>query len=165
VGTSGEAVVAAARAAGVKLAVAESLTGGLVAGAITSVPGASDVFLGGVIAYDASVKSVVLGVGQDLLREWGPVSEEVAVAMAEGARRVVGADVAVAVTGVAGPAAHGGKPPGRVCVAAVGVGDRVVRTLDFAGDRESVRAAAVEEACQALITIVERSGRKGTRVG
>ncbi len=161
---SAAAVVAAARAAGLRLAVAESITGGLVAGAITSVPGASDVFLGGVVAYDASVKSAVLGVGRDLLDRHGPVSEEVAVAMAEGVRVAFGADVAVAVTGVAGPAAHGGQPPGRVCIAAVGHGEPVARTIDLDGDREAVRAGAVNEALFVLITIMERSGVGGTRV-
>jgi nicotinamide-nucleotide amidase len=148
----------------VKLAVAESLTGGLVAAAITSVPGASDVFLGGVIAYTSSVKSTMLGVSARVLETCGPVNEDVAVAMAEGVRDAVGADASVAVTGVAGPAAHGGMPPGRVCIAVVGPSDRIAMTLDLPGNRDAVRAAAVEEALSALITIVERSRAGGTRV-
>lgn len=156
--------IAAAKAAGVTVATAESLTGGLVAAALTAVPGASDVFAGGVIAYDAEVKAGVLGVDRGLLAEKGPVSEDVALAMAEGVRVVMGADVGVATTGVAGPDPHGGKAPGTVCVAAVGGQGRASRTLAIAGGRDEVRRRSVEEAIVVLVTILYPRGPGGTTV-
>ena len=98
-----ELVLALCRARGLTLATAESCTGGLVAARLTSVPGASDVFLGGVVAYADTVKEAELGVPADVLAAHGAVSAETAAAMAAGARARLGADVAVAVTGVAGP--------------------------------------------------------------
>ncbi len=102
------------------LAVAESVTGGALAARIVSVPGASRYFLGGVVAYSNDLKRSALGVSDDLLREHGAVSEECALAMARGARRFAGADIALATTGIAGP--EGGtesKPVGLVYVALV----------------------------------------------
>src|ERR1044072_777163 len=96
------------RAQGLTLATAESCTGGLVAAGLTSVPGASDVFLGGVVTYANEVKARELGVPVELLQRRGAVSAEVAEAMAAGARERFGANVAVSVTGVAGPG--GGAP-------------------------------------------------------
>ncbi|MCJ7826693.1 MAG: CinA family protein [Demequinaceae bacterium] len=157
-------VISAARAAGLTIATAESLTGGLVSGALTAVPGASEAFVGGVVAYDVGVKVGMLGVGEDLLKAKGPVSEEVALAMAEGVRVALGADVAVATTGVAGPDVHGGRPPGTVCIAAVGEGRRVSRTLTIRGDREAVRREAVAGAIVALVTILHPDGTGGTTV-
>jgi nicotinamide-nucleotide amidase len=136
-------VVALAREAGVSVATAESLTGGLVCSALVDVPGASAVVKGGIVAYDEEAKHTQLGVSSRLLATDGPVSHAVATSMARGARRAMGADVAVATTGVAGPEAHGGKPPGTVIVAVVGPrGERVI-TLHLAGDRDEVRQAAV----------------------
>ena len=110
------------------LATAESLTGGMVGSRICDVPGASDVFLGGVISYSAAVKTSVLGVPE------GPVvTEEAARRMAVGVRERLGADVAVATTGVAGPDPAEGQPPGTVCMAVV-VGDP-----SAAGSVESIR--------------------------
>src|SRR5205823_10547788 len=109
------------RAEGVTLATAESCTGGLVAARLTSVPGSSDVFLGSVVAYSDEVKRAELDVPAELLERHGAVSAEVAAAMARGARARLGADVAVAVTGIAGPG--GGteeKPVGPVYVHAEG---------------------------------------------
>ena len=98
-----ELVLNACRERGLTLATAESCTGGLVAARLTSVPGSSDVFLGAVVAYADEVKAVELGVPENVLQAHGAVSAEVAAAMATGARARLGADVAVAVTGVAGP--------------------------------------------------------------
>ena len=157
-------VIASARRASVTLAVAESLTGGALAAALTAVAGASDVFLGGVVAYQAEVKRAVLGVSEEMLAGSGPVSEEVALAMAHGVRDLLGADIAVATTGVAGPSSHGGKPPGTVCVAAVSADAAVSRTVHFAGGRQEVIAGAVAEALVALVTIVTPPPRGGTSV-
>jgi nicotinamide-nucleotide amidase len=159
-----ERAIEAAKAAGVRVATAESLTGGLVAGALTAVPGASEVFAGGIVAYDVAVKARLLGVDDRLLSRTGPVSEEVALAMAEGARAALGVEVAVATTGVAGPEPHGGKDPGTVCVAAVGPGAGLSRTLTVPGDRDDVRRGAVEAAIVVLVTILDPEGVRGTTV-
>lgn len=98
-----KAVVALYREKGLTLAAAESCTGGLIAKRITDVPGASQVFLGGVVSYTNGVKHAVLGVAQELLDNYGAVSEPVAVAMAEGVRCITGADIGLSVTGCAGP--------------------------------------------------------------
>ena len=114
-------VLAALRQRGQTLAVAESCTGGGLGGALAAVPGASDVFLGGVIAYANSVKQLLLGVPAGDLAAHGAVSDPVALAMAEGARRVTGADWAIAVTGVAGPGGGSAdKPVGLVHIAIAG---------------------------------------------
>jgi nicotinamide-nucleotide amidase len=126
------------------LATAESCTGGLVGARLTEIPGSSDVYLGGAVAYSNDVKERTLGVPAETLAAYGAVSAETASAMAQGARAAFGADVAVAVTGVAGPG--GGtpeKPVGLVHVAAAGpMGERDAR-LDFPGDRETIRTRAV----------------------
>jgi PncC family amidohydrolase len=133
------------RSSGRTLAVAESCTGGLLAGAITSVPGSSDYFLGGVVAYHDAVKTIALGVPSRLIESCGAVSGEVALSMAEGALERLSADVAIATTGVAGPG--GGsreKPTGTVWVAvAVRGGDRYSHRFRFRGDRGKVRRDAV----------------------
>ncbi|HZJ39456.1 MAG TPA: CinA family protein [Demequina sp.] len=149
-------VVALARDAGVSIATAESLTGGLVCAAIVDVPGASAVLKGGIVAYGAEAKHSQLGVSRRLLETDGPVSYAVATSMARGARRQMGADVAVATTGVAGPDAHGGKPPGTVIVAVVGPqGERVVSLL-LDGDRDAVRQGAVAAALSHLEKTLSR---------
>jgi nicotinamide-nucleotide amidase len=128
---------------GLTLATAESCTGGLVAARLTAVPGASDVFLGAVVAYSNEVKAAQLGVPEDVLAAHGAVSEQAAAAMAHGARTQLGADVAVAVTGVAGPG--GGteeKPVGLVFLHAAGPAGELARRLDFPGDRETIRQRA-----------------------
>jgi nicotinamide-nucleotide amidase len=141
------------------LAVAESLTGGLLTDAFVSVPGASAVLLGGVVAYATPVKHTVLGVDPALLEREGPVHPDVARAMADGVRRAVAvdgrpADAGVATTGVAGPDPQGGKPPGTVWVG-VAVGDRVVACgAVLPGDRAAVRAAAVALALDALLDVL-----------
>ena len=122
------------RERGLTLATAESFTGGLIASRLTAVPGASDVFRGSVVSYASEVKFDVLGVPR------GPViSEEAAVAMAEGACRVLGADVSVAVTGVAGPAEQEGQRPGSVWLATCVDGEGAAIPLRLPGDRERIR--------------------------
>jgi PncC family amidohydrolase len=137
--------------------VAESLTGGLVAATIVSVPGASAVLRGGVVAYATDVKASVLGVDPGLLARVGAVDADVADAMAEGVARLLGADYGVATTGVAGPSEQDGKPVGTVFVAIVGPddvrqagGDGVVRELWLRGNRERIRQAAVTTALDML---------------
>ncbi len=134
-GVCGAALVAR----GWTLAAAESLTGGLVGARLTEVPGASAWYLGGVGAYAREVKEGLLAVPRVLLDAAGPVSEPVAEAMAENVRSLLGADVGVATTGVAGPGAHGGQPPGSVCVAVADPRGAVTRSERVPGDRDQVR--------------------------
>jgi nicotinamide-nucleotide amidase len=117
-----EQVLARARGLGLTLAVAESLTGGQLAAALTCVPGASAVFRGSVTAYATDLKAAILGVDGALLAEVGPVHAEVARQMAWGVRRVCSADLGIATTGVAGPDAQDGRPVGTVFVAFCGLG-------------------------------------------
>jgi nicotinamide-nucleotide amidase len=137
------AVSKALRAQGATLALAESCTGGLAGELVTSEPGASAFFRGSIVAYADEVKTGVLGVKPETLADFGAVSEPAAREMAEGAKRVCGSSVAVAVTGVAGP--DGGspdKPVGTVCFAVCGPGSTRTSTKLFAGGRERVRVAA-----------------------
>lgn len=138
-GSEAVEAIALASELGVTIATAESLTGGKVCEALVEVPGASHVVRGGVVAYAVDVKHDVLGVAQDLLDTLGPVSEPVALAMARGARRLMGADVAVATTGVAGPESHGGEAPGTVVIAVAGPHGETVTTLHLSGNRDDIR--------------------------
>lgn len=146
------AVVRHLAKAGLTLAVAESCTGGLVAAAITSVPGSSAAFLGGIVAYGNEVKAQQLGVPPAILRRHGAVSRECAAAMARGVRKAMGADIGLAVTGIAGPGgAVPGKPVGTVWLAISGPGAKskvVLRRFD--GSRAQVRRAAVRAALALL---------------
>jgi PncC family amidohydrolase len=140
-----ERIVAGYTARGLTLALAETDTGGLAGYRITNVPGSSKVFLGSVVAYSNRVKVAVLGVPDTLLRAHGAVSAECALAMAEAVRRLLGADVAVAATGIAGPT--GGtaeKPVGTVFVAISRAGERRAERLQCSGDRLAVRTAFAE---------------------
>jgi len=130
-------------AAGQTVAVAESLTGGLVAAALTDVVGASLVVRGGVLAYATDLKSGVLGVDGVLLAQVGAVDGDVAVQMANGVRSLMGATFGLATTGVAGPDPLDGKPVGTVYVAVVGPGSSRVRRLSLSGDRAHIRAQSV----------------------
>jgi nicotinamide-nucleotide amidase len=146
------------RAQGLTLATAESCTGGLVAARLTAVPGSSEVFLGGVVAYSNDVKARELGVPEAVLERFGAVSAEAAEAMAAGARERLGADVAVSVTGVAGPG--GGtpeKPVGLVFVHAQGPSGSATRQLDFPGDRDAIRGRATAAALHLLRTLLSQS--------
>ena len=139
--------------AGKRLATAESLTGGGIGQAITSVSGASAVFAGGVISYTNEVKHKVLGVPQEILNTCGAVSHPVAKAMAEGARRAIGADVAVAVTGLAGPDGDEfGNPVGTVFIGYADEQTALAREYHFEGDRAAVREQTI---CAALELILE----------
>ncbi len=132
------------------LGCAESLTGGLVGGRVTTVAGSSDYFLGGVIAYATEAKVAVLGVDRDLLTELGPVSEAVAGAMAEGVRRLLGASVGLATTGVAGPTEQAGQPVGTLCLGVADAHGTVTRKLRAPGDRAQIRAWATTTALDLL---------------
>ena len=136
-------VVAALVATGRTVATAESLTGGLVCAALTDVPGASAVVRGAVVAYATELTAQVLGVEADLLATGGAVQAEVARQMATGVRRVLGAEVGVATTGVAGPDPQDGHPVGTVFVAVAADGRVLVRELALAGDRATIRALTV----------------------
>jgi nicotinamide-nucleotide amidase len=167
------AVVAGLAAAGLTVAVAESLTAGQVSAALADVPGASAVLRGGVVAYATDLKAAVLGVDAGLLAEQGPVHPEVAAQMARGARRVLGASVGVATTGVAGPEPQGGQPVGTVFVA-LSCGDEVpdesgpqvnveslerVVALSLTGDRAAVRRSSTAAALSLLADLLrERCG-------
>ncbi|MGE5091127.1 MAG: competence/damage-inducible protein A [Bacillota bacterium] len=140
-------VLERARAAGVRLAVAESCTGGLLGGRITEVPGSSDVFAGGIIAYENAAKTNLLGVPAALIDREGAVSEPVAAAMAQGALDRLGADLAVSITGVAGPG--GGtdaKPVGTVCFGLAGRGGTATRRSILIGTRSDIRYRAAQAA-------------------
>ncbi len=132
------AVGASLLAAGKTLAVAESLTGGMIGARLTAIPGASDWFRGGVVSYASEVKWKVLGVTE------GPVvTGSAAVEMAGGARRLLGADVGLAVTGVAGPTEQEGQPVGTVWVGLAGLGEHRAKRLRLGGDREHIRQMTV----------------------
>jgi nicotinamide-nucleotide amidase len=139
------------RARQARLVVAESCTGGLLGARITTVPGASSVFIGGVVAYDDVVKSGMLDVPPELLEQFGAVSEQVVSAMAEGVQRQFAVDAALAITGIAGPT--GGtadKPVGTVWLAArVGARARTLKRI-FPGDRGEIRARAAQAALDLL---------------
>lgn len=142
--TPATAIVTLLRSQGRRLAVAESCTGGRIAAAITSVPGASQCFVGGVVAYDDAVKLSQLGVDAKALQRDGAVSEEVARQMARGARERLGADLALATTGIAGPS--GGTPEKPVGLVVFALDDETqnpcVRSLQLEGDRETVAQRA-----------------------
>lgn len=142
---------------GWKLATAESCTGGLIGGALTSVPGSSAWYLGGVVAYANEIKTALLGVPPETLLRHGAVSPQTARAMAQGVLERTGADVAVSVTGIAGPT--GGtprKPVGLVYIGVARKGRRAVarRFLSTAGTREGVRKETVREAVGAVLAAV-----------
>jgi nicotinamide-nucleotide amidase len=137
-------VLALLRERGQTLAVAESLTGGLVAAELTSVPGASRSFRGSVTAYATDVKASVLGVEPGLLTARGAVDPDVAEQMAEGVRSVLSADYGIATTGVAGPEPQDGKPVGTVYVAVAGTRGSAVVSPALSGDRAGIRQATVE---------------------
>jgi nicotinamide-nucleotide amidase len=147
-----ERLQAACLERGLTVAVAESCTGGLVADAITDVPGSSGYFLGGIVSYADSAKVALLDVPIEVLAAHGAVSAQVGRAMAEGARARFGADLAAAVTGVAGP--DGGseaKPVGLTYVAVAGSAGFDVRRFLWTGDRDANKEASVEAVLELLI--------------
>jgi nicotinamide-nucleotide amidase len=141
------------RERGVHVAVAESCTGGLLGARLTAIPGASDVVVGGIIAYDDRIKRELLGIGADVLREHGAVSEPVVRQMAAGARRALLAEIGIGITGIAGP--DGGspeKPVGTVWIAADVNGVQRAARSSMVGDREEIR----QRAAQAALEMVRR---------
>jgi nicotinamide-nucleotide amidase len=133
-----------------KMSVAESCTGGLIAHEITNLPGASLFFGLGVVSYSEESKRAVLGVGGSLLKKHGTVSEEAAIAMAEGVRKLAGTDVSLSITGIAGPAALEDKEIGLVYMA-VSLKDMTEsKGMSLKGDRETVKGKASLEALKFL---------------
>lgn len=137
---------------GKTLVTAESCTGGGIGAALTAVPGSSEVYKGGVISYTNWVKHNLLGVDEALLETLGAVSAPVAKAMAEGARKALAADIAVSVTGLAGPGGDEyGNPVGRVYIGYSDESALESREFTFEGDRESVRRQAAEAALKLVL--------------
>jgi len=144
------------RTAGLTVAVAESCTGGLLGSRITEVPGSSDYFLGGVIVYSNEAKEKLLQISPRLLKEVGAVSTAVAVAMAEGVRQLLGADIGVGITGIAGPTgAAPGKPVGLVYVALSAADGRWCDRHLYQGDRAGNRKRSVEAALRMVCRYIE----------
>jgi nicotinamide-nucleotide amidase len=148
-GTVAELILELARR-GQTVAVAESLTGGLLCATLVDVPGVSQVLRGGLVVYATDLKSSLAGVPADLLDHRGPVDADVALAMARGARERCRADWGLATTGVAGPDPQDGVAVGTVYVAVADAGDARVRRLELDGDRETVRTGAVAAALDLL---------------
>jgi nicotinamide-nucleotide amidase len=138
------------RELGATVAVAESLTGGLLTAALTDTPGASATVRGGLVVYATPLKATLAGVPAQLLAERGAVDPDVAAALARGARSRLEATYGLGVTGVAGPDPQDGKPVGTVFVALAGPDDEVVAERTLAGDRADIRAGAVDVALEIL---------------
>lgn len=154
---------AALSASGKTLAVAESCTGGLLGGAITSIPGSSRYFSGGVLAYGNPAKISLLAVPPRLIAARGAVSREVALSMADGVLSLFRAELAIAVTGVAGPGGGSrGKPVGTVWVAVVAPGGvRYAHRFRFPGGREAVRRETVRAALGAALDVLRSEAAGG----
>jgi nicotinamide-nucleotide amidase len=145
------------RASGFTLAIAESCTGGMLGERLTSIPGSSDVFLGGVIAYHNEVKRSLLGVRSEAIERSGAVSEEVAIQMASGVREKLGADVGVSVTGIAGPGGGTAEKPVGLVWIAVHASEVKARRFHVGGDRAEIR----QRAAQAALEMVRRALSNG----
>jgi nicotinamide-nucleotide amidase len=153
-------LVNGAREAGLCVATAESCTGGMVAAAITETPGASNVFDWGVVTYSNEAKMALLGVSAATLDAHGAVSVEVAQEMAEGARERSGADIAVSITGIAGPGASEHKPEGRVCFGVATAEGCETELVEFgARGRDTVRSLARDHAVALVIGAIKAQGR------
>jgi PncC family amidohydrolase len=151
------AAVDALSGAGATLATAESLTGGRLAVLMTEIPGSSEVFLGGIVAYATDLKVDLLDVPDSVVEQYGVVSAECALAMARGVRRVAGATYGVSTTGVAGPQSQEGKPVGTVFVGLAGPdGHGTVVSLELVGDRAAIQDRTCEEALQVVASSVTR---------
>lgn len=141
----------------VTLATAESCTGGMVGAWLTEIPGSSDVFDRGFVTYSNAAKQEMLGVSPDALTRYGAVSEEVAGEMAQGARDRSGVDIAVSITGIAGPGGSEHKPEGRVCFGIATAKETRSETVEFGAlGRENVRKAAADHAITMLITAAKQ---------
>ena len=152
-----QCLLAAAQERGLTIAVAESLTGGQVCEALVSIPGASAVVLGGVVAYATAVKARVLGVEEGLLAAVGPVDARVARQMASGVVSLMGADLGLATTGVAGPGPAEGHPAGTVHIAVASPWGTVSRELHLDGDRADVRAATTASVVALAVGLLDAS--------
>jgi nicotinamide-nucleotide amidase len=141
---------------GETLATAESLTGGRLASLVTAVPGASRVYVGGVVAYATSAKQDLLGVPDAVVERYGVVSPECARAMAEGARHRLAATYAVSTTGVAGPDSQDGHPVGTVFVGIAGPQGVTALALELAGDRSTIQERTCAEALNAVADVLRR---------
>ena len=140
---------------GKKLVTAESCTGGMIGAALTAVPGSSEVFKGGIICYTNFVKEQILGVSGDLLKTCGAVSEPVAGEMAKGVRKLLGADVSVSVTGLAGPSGDEfGNPVGTVFISCETEFGLVTQQFHFSGDRDEVRRLATVAALKLVLECI-----------
>jgi len=155
------ALLAVARAKGVMLATAESCTGGLLSAAITDIPGSSAIFDRGFVTYTNAAKVEMLGVRPAALTAHGAVSEEIAREMAEGALRRSHADLAVAITGIAGPGGSEHKPEGRVCFGLAGPAGTTTLTVEFGAlGRDQVRRAARDRGLAILADALDSFARK-----
>ncbi len=154
-----EALLTATRARGWHITTAESCTGGLIAGLLTAIGGSSDVVDGGAVTYSNAAKTRMLGVPAEMIAAEGAVSEAVARAMAEGARAAAGVDLAIAVTGVAGPGGGtAAKPVGLVWFGLASPGGTIAKSKQFPGGRTSIRMATVRHAISLLrAEVTERS--------
>jgi PncC family amidohydrolase len=150
---SGE-VIELLTARGETIAVAESLTGGMLAAALTAIPGASAAVRGGLVTYATDLKASLLGVPSALLDRHGAVHPAVATAMAEGARHLLAATVGAATTGVAGPDPQDGQPVGPVYIAVSAGGRTMVQSLALPGDRHQIRVATVERLLGLLLSVL-----------
>ncbi|HUR68521.1 MAG TPA: CinA family protein [Candidatus Thermoplasmatota archaeon] len=154
-----ERVLEALRREKLTLACAESCTGGLFGARLTTPSGASDVFQGGVICYQDEVKAAILHVDRKLLAEKGGVTAEAARQMATGARELLGTDIAISITGFAGPKVPPGGELGRVYIGVAHAGGVEVHELHFPDAREAVRAGAAERALEYVLDVVPRAAK------
>ncbi|NUT58043.1 MAG: nicotinamide-nucleotide amidohydrolase family protein [Agromyces sp.] len=157
-------VIAELTRRGLRIAVAESLTGGLVTAELTRIPGASLAVSGGVVAYDTAVKSSVLGVDAALLAREGAVHPEVARQMAAGVAAALAvdgrpADIGLATTGVAGPVGQDGRAPGTVFIGIAAFGEVEAVELSLVGDRQGIRSATVRAAIDVVLARLREGGR------
>ena len=146
---------------GVTLAIAESLTGGQVSSSLVEVPGASRVLVGAVVAYATRIKAQVLGVDAAHLERTGPVDREVALQMAHGVRRLLGADLGLATTGVAGPGVVDGHPAGTVHIAVVAPWGEVHCELHLSGGRAQIRRRTVLSVIELAVALLGEDDRGG----
>jgi len=147
------------RAKGWTVGTAESCTGGLIMHRLTNIPGSSDYVLGGIVAYSNAIKQALLHVRLETLTAYGAVSEQTAAEMAVGARAALGVDVAVSVTGIAGPG--GGTPEKPVGLTYIGLslpqGAPIVERHVWSGDREAVKASSADAALQLILRAIEKA--------
>lgn len=151
---SAELIVKKLKKKKLTLAVAESITGGGIGSAITDIAGSSEIFLGGVIAYSDEIKIRELGISKDNLKKFSAVSEEVAIAMADGVRKKFKSDFAISTTGVAGPGKSYGQKAGTVWIAISSRNNTVAIPLALKGDRKSIRNATIESAFATFSRII-----------